>query len=388
MGATPVHTGDIDDLFERARDLLSETFLAEYDGLLAFLARRGVQRADAEDIVGATYRSLLGGLADAGAELDELRLRREPDESRVRELVGKLTERPGRGLLYTAVRNRHLSDCRATAATPVADPGAGAGAAPTGYTPVPDGPPRSIAEPGGDRFARDPYATFDIDPAVVVLTEHSSARRHAALRRLVRVLLERGGLSAGTVELIDRIYAFTGTEAPPERAAPTGSRARGARKRNGHTHDPNRGRITRVAGDLGTSVTTVSRGNAALLAVLRRGIYVAGVLAATGTMRSAPGIHAALDGYDRFRSAAERPALELLELAATTLGTGESTGTRADRVRFARLAAERQPPDTAGWIDSLHTAEAGLAAELGNPHPNCVTVCAPHNPDPTRGWEH
>ncbi|WP_067657738.1 hypothetical protein [Nocardia harenae] len=373
-------TTTAEELFGRARDLLSETFLVEYPDLLGFLGRRGVQPADAEDIVGNTYRSMLERLADTAAELATL-----PDGGpRARELLTRLTARPGRGLLFTAVRNRHLSECRSPGPVPVAEPVPAA--APDEYVPVLSGA-GSVAEPVGMRHPRQAYEAFDIDPAVVVLAECTSARRHAALRRLVRVLVERGGLTAGAIELIDRIYAFTETGAE-EPAPGSDRRERGARKRNGHAHDPNRGRIAATARELGRSVTTVSRGNAALLAVLRRALYVAGVLAAAGTMRRAADIGAALDGYDRFRTGTERQVLALLDTGAAAVGTDPATGTRASRDRVLGLLAAQAVGEPAAHLDRLHAAEAALAALLGNPHPNCVTVCPPHNPDPTRTWEH
>ncbi|PXX68640.1 hypothetical protein DFR70_102324 [Nocardia tenerifensis] len=390
-------TTDTDQLYIRARAFLSELFYANYEGSVAFLRRRGAQHADAEDITWHTYQVMLEKLADARDELHELR-RREPDaqsESRSRELVEHLTTRPGRGLLFEAVKHRHISIARSVRPIPVAEP------APN--EPVPfeaavasDHTSGSVIDSVDDRVGTITDEMYGVDPADIVITGYASAQRHSALRTLIRVLVERGRLTRDGVDLIDQIYLFTEAddelEEPPIPDATSIRREREARVRARHRRDPNRGRITKVAAKIGTSTTTVSRRNSTLLTILRQAIYFAGILAAPGTLHDPHTIHAVLDGYEKFCGTADSTTIELLGSAAGAVRTTEATGSRVDIDRF--LAASKSPVPAgdiaerrAAEIARVHAEETRFAISIENRHPNCVAVCGPHNPDRTRTWE-
>lgn len=167
-----------------------------------------------------------------------------------------------------------------------------------------------------------------------------------------------------------------------------------------------RGALTQLALRLGVDKGRVSQLITEAKSKVREALYLAGILAAPGTLGSPREIHGCLDVYDD-RSA--RPALDRVQRAALETGANavtisQTSGQRADHRRAAELHLKRRshkalakaisagehPFDAwaADFAQTLHAAESRHAEQIASQHPNCTLSCDRHNPVSDRViWE-
>lgn len=107
--------------------------------------------------------------------------------------------------------------------------------------------------------------------------------------------------------------------------------------------------------------------------------YAAGVLGGEGWLLSDSLIEKALTGLD---GAPGRQAA--LRTAARAVTTTHETGTRVDDVVYAARQPGVSPAEA---TKQLHEVETTHAEAIGATQPNCVTMCAAHNPIITRTTE-
>lgn len=133
-----------------------------------------------------------------------------------------------------------------------------------------------------------------------------------------------------------------------------------------------------AARQLGVHRSTVNRRLAGVRDAVAVTRYVAGVLAPPQTLLDASRIQLHLDAFDGLVSSAPDDR-HLLSSAAPHVRTTEETGTRVDQQAFAERLVRQ--------VAELHAAETSFARDTRTPYPNCVTLCADHNPTANRATE-
>lgn len=140
------------------------------------------------------------------------------------------------------------------------------------------------------------------------------------------------------------------------------------------------GNQSAIAEELGLARSTVSERLRRVRQALQLTHYVVGVLGAA-RFTDEELVDGQLDAFEAFGHTQPKHRIRL-EGACPHVLTTPTTGTR---VSVDKYTASR--PDEPDAVGQLHAAESSWATAVRNPHPNCVTICQPHNPRPDRKTE-
>ena len=140
------------------------------------------------------------------------------------------------------------------------------------------------------------------------------------------------------------------------------------------------GNQSAIAEELGLARSTVSERLGRVRQALQLTHYVVGVLGAA-RFTDEELVDGQLDAFEAFGRTQPKHRIRL-EGACPHVLTTPTTGTR---VSVDKYTASR--PDEPDAVGQLHAAESSWATAVRNPHPNCVTICRPHNPRPDRKTE-
>lgn len=134
-----------------------------------------------------------------------------------------------------------------------------------------------------------------------------------------------------------------------------------------------------VAKELGISRSTLSERLKRVRQALLLTHYVVGVLS-NESLADEESVYEKLDLYESY--VRDTPALHEEFLGASPhVMTRAGKGTRVNADSYAEAVG------LPGAVENLHTAESGWASTIDYPHPNCVTMCTPHNPTTDRTTE-
>ncbi len=134
-----------------------------------------------------------------------------------------------------------------------------------------------------------------------------------------------------------------------------------------------------VAKELGVSRSTVSERIKRVRDALVLTHYVVEVLSNVA-LTDEEGVYQTLDLYEAYEKNSPSGKKQFLE-AARHVMTRTGKGTRVNADSYAKAF----PAPSA--VEDLHGEESRWASTIDYPHPNCVTMCAPHNPTTDRTTE-